>query len=370
MTPTMRDMERCLERAIIICMGRTRPPVSAQDTIHAIHTERGLAPTSISVHPYFPKDFLVVFDTHSTKERILQGGSIRTDCLHLLLRSWSRLAQAASCPLRFRVQLSLEGLLIHAWSLAMVSAILAPACWIESFDESLTSCADLSAFRLIAWSLNPSAIPKVKTLVIAEPELLEDGSLLDHGVQVFSPPAISREVREALSYKVFIHIHAVEDFSSIADPYVLFPPSSDDSGFGDLPKSNSDDSDPRSHFFPTTSGQVDGVHLLVGDRHEGGSRPGSSQAAWKLPAMVLQVCMPDLGPPHAFAWSSRRDAACYGWQAGTLVPPVATRCEKEKTNLKATTQPFKPVNPRALAPRQSVPSFRLCSPLFSLPTLL
>lgn len=56
---------------------------SAQDISQVIHSEQGLPPTSFSVHPYFSEIFLVIFDTHSKKDHILQGGSIRTDRLHL-----------------------------------------------------------------------------------------------------------------------------------------------------------------------------------------------------------------------------------------------------------------------------------------------
>lgn len=54
-------------------------------------------------------------------------------------------------------------------------------------------------FRPSAWSFNPSAIPKEKTVIITEPELLPDGLILDHGARVFSQPSNSRESREALS---------------------------------------------------------------------------------------------------------------------------------------------------------------------------
>lgn len=66
----------------------------------------------ISIHPFYP-EFLVVFDSISAKDLILRGGSIKTDRF-LLLRQWSRLSLAISHPLRFRVELSLEGIPIHA----------------------------------------------------------------------------------------------------------------------------------------------------------------------------------------------------------------------------------------------------------------
>lgn len=115
----------------------------------------------------------------------------------------------------------------------------------RSFDEASTLRVDLSSFHLTAWSLNPSNIPKEKTVVIAEPDLLPDGSVLDHGAQVFLKLSGTRDLREALSYNVIIHIHFVDDFSSLAVKVPHFAPSSDDSGFGGLPELDPDDDSPR-----------------------------------------------------------------------------------------------------------------------------
>lgn len=145
MSPSMREMECCLERALIVWVGGTRSAMSAQQVSQAFLSEHYLAPSSFSVHPYYHENFLVVFDSHSTKDRILQGDSINAERFHLL-QQWSRLALATARPLQFRVELNVEGILIHAWSLATVSTILSPSCWIESFDESSTSHADPFAF--------------------------------------------------------------------------------------------------------------------------------------------------------------------------------------------------------------------------------
>lgn len=36
-----------------------------------IEVERGILPTTFSVHPFFLENFIIVFDTHATKDRIL-----------------------------------------------------------------------------------------------------------------------------------------------------------------------------------------------------------------------------------------------------------------------------------------------------------
>lgn len=191
----------------------------------------------------------------------------------------------------FRVTVSFEGLPIHAWSLSTALAILSSSCWIEAFDEASTSRADLSAFRLVAWSINPNLIPKEKTVIITEPELLPDGSLVDHGSHVFSKPSNTRSSREALSYNVLIHIHSVVDFASSANPPVPFAPSRDDSCLGGLPSDDPDHCSPRRHDFRTISGVADGSDQ-AGGLHEGNcsGRAGCGRVHhWKLPPMCSEV---------------------------------------------------------------------------------
>lgn len=308
-----------------------------QQVAQALQAERCLSPSCFSIHPYYPENFSVVFDSISSKDLVLQGGSIKTEHFLLLLHQWSKPSLASVRPMHFRVDLSLEGIPIHAWSLATVSAILSPSCCIESFDEFSTSRADLSAFRLVAWSFNPSVIPKQKTLIIAEPELLPDGSLLDHANQVFSPPIQDRAVREALVYTVIVHIHSVVDFLSETESYLPFAPSSDDSGHGGLPDSNSIGSSPRWHVFSTNSGQLDGVLPL------GGGRCGGAQAgSWRLPPLSGLVRRPDRGPPFVGAWVGDR-------RAGHQSPPNSARPKAaclmaEKQVLNPFSLSFSPVN--------------------------
>lgn len=76
MTPAMRDMECCLERALIVWVGGTRPTVTAQ-VVQALQAERGLSPSCFSVHLYYLENSLVIFDSISSKDLILQGGSIK-----------------------------------------------------------------------------------------------------------------------------------------------------------------------------------------------------------------------------------------------------------------------------------------------------
>lgn len=78
MLPAMRDMEHCLKRALIVCVGGTRPKMSSLDVAHALESERGISSAYFTIHSFFPENFMVVFDSHTLKDRIVHGGPIKT----------------------------------------------------------------------------------------------------------------------------------------------------------------------------------------------------------------------------------------------------------------------------------------------------
>lgn len=135
-------------------------------------------------------------------------------------------------------------------------------------------------------------IPKEKSVVIVEPNLLSDGTMLDHRTRVFTKPSGSRELREALRYNVIIHIHEVEDFSSLAEQCISFAPLSDDFGFDGLLDNDFDESEPCRHTFRTTPRVVDGSLRHAGGREEGlyrrWSHLSSSTPSWKLPPLSAE----------------------------------------------------------------------------------
>lgn len=82
MSPAMGDMARCLEHALIVYVDGIRPEVSTLDVDRVLQLERSLS----SVHPFFPENYLVVFDSISVEDHILREGPIRTDRFLLLLK--------------------------------------------------------------------------------------------------------------------------------------------------------------------------------------------------------------------------------------------------------------------------------------------
>ena len=78
---------------------------------------------------------------------------------------------AEPISLYHKVVIEVDGVPAHAWDLDTVSKLLAPQCWIERLDEATSSKADMSTYKVTAWTLNPAFIPTAKRLLIAEAEL-------------------------------------------------------------------------------------------------------------------------------------------------------------------------------------------------------
>lgn len=108
----------------------------------------------------------------------------------------------------FKVWIVMEGIPPHAWDRKTAEELLGTACKVDSVAPESSSRADLSAFRLTAWTANPEEIPSLRWLAISEPssEIL--------------PPL--------LQYKILIHIDAVANFRESGEPW--FVGSSSDSG--------------------------------------------------------------------------------------------------------------------------------------------
>jgi hypothetical protein len=91
------------------------------------------------------------------------------------------LQHADASTFKFKAKIELEGVPPHVWAEDTAAKILAPSCWIESVDEHTTSKADLSAFKLSAWTCDPRAIPKVVWPHVAENEVI-------HAALLRTPP--------------------------------------------------------------------------------------------------------------------------------------------------------------------------------------
>jgi hypothetical protein len=97
----------------------------------------------------------------------------------------------------------MEGVPPHAWERETAEELLGTSCTVEELSLATRSRADMSLFRLSAWVDNLEVIPSVRTLVVPEPEEVDESS-----------SALALRLREevaTLRYRVLIHVDSVEE---------------------------------------------------------------------------------------------------------------------------------------------------------------
>lgn len=122
--------------------------------------------------PFYLKRFLIECHSSEVRDRILGATPVPIAGTFLTLRPWTRLVHADASSMKFKVAIELEGIPPHAWAEDTAAKILAPSCWLHTIDLQSASKADLSAYKLSAWTCDPRAIPKVVWLHITENEVV------------------------------------------------------------------------------------------------------------------------------------------------------------------------------------------------------
>jgi hypothetical protein len=75
-SPAIQDLERRLRFAMVACVGGGRSRVSCAQVQEALVQIVGLPKDGVSVHPYMPEDFLVVFASAELRDRIWARSSV------------------------------------------------------------------------------------------------------------------------------------------------------------------------------------------------------------------------------------------------------------------------------------------------------
>uniref|UniRef100_A0ACD5TPH0 Uncharacterized protein n=1 Tax=Avena sativa TaxID=4498 RepID=A0ACD5TPH0_AVESA len=169
-TPEMDTAEAELAMELLGIIAGERTSVHVEDVEAALRDGYNLPAGSLSVHRHQPEQFLVFFATMEARNRVYSDEFLYAPNFRLLLRPWSRWIRAASDSLSVHMELEIEGVSAHAWSLAAAEAILAPAAWVERLHPLTRSRADMGVFRLTAWCLDPAAIAREVDLHIIEPD--------------------------------------------------------------------------------------------------------------------------------------------------------------------------------------------------------
>jgi hypothetical protein len=103
---------------------------------------------------------------------------LRATTFSISCKRWSRFAGSTRGILPNSVEIKLRGIHIHAWETSTAAQLLRPFAWIQNVHPDTTGCADLTAFRCTAWSLDAGSIPSSKELWIVELPMVSVEDLL------------------------------------------------------------------------------------------------------------------------------------------------------------------------------------------------
>ncbi|CAL4956732.1 unnamed protein product [Urochloa decumbens] len=233
----MAAEETRLRLALLAQAGNASRDISASELADALLASLGVLAGEVDIKPFHPENFLLVCSSQAVRDRIFAAGRVPVRNTNMVFRTWTRLVHADSPPPMFtRVNIELDGVPPHAWSLDTASKLLAPSCWVEKLDDATANKADLSTFKLTAWTRDIASIPTSRPLEIAEPEpaIVYD----DPGMQLIFgrlPPYLRQ--KKTLTYEVLFHIRGVADFAPRTPSPSPSPPSSDgDSGHDGHPE--------------------------------------------------------------------------------------------------------------------------------------
>ncbi|KAI4987716.1 hypothetical protein ZWY2020_028474 [Hordeum vulgare] len=254
----MEDLERRLQFAIVAYIGGAHRDLSPEFVLEALRAKTGISQEWVSVIHFRPKDFLVC---HPCVEH---------NGVRLFFCPWNWQAQAVHSMLRFKVMLEIDGIPPHAWDRDVVECLLGSSCLVDTVAPETHSRADLSSFKVSAWTANPDSIRAIRWLAVPDPGLIS--------------PLVEPTL---LQYRVLIHLDEVRDFSNAGKS--CFLGSSSSNGQSGIP--NADDG-PNGGGGGSVSrrswqfGLLDGRRASGGGGHPDVQRGGSpASPLWKLPPM-------------------------------------------------------------------------------------
>lgn len=126
--------------------------MAPEDASRAIATQFHLDEESLEIRRVAPlEDFLLRVPDHGALITLLQGDhTVTMPAFRLLLKPWSRRANADHGALHHKVQIELEGIPLHAWNYTTAADLLRPYCSLESVDPYTEARRDLTVFRVTA----------------------------------------------------------------------------------------------------------------------------------------------------------------------------------------------------------------------------
>ncbi|CAN6194783.1 unnamed protein product [Urochloa humidicola] len=309
---TIDAEEARLRYALIARVGNASRGFSVAGVQGAVMAATGLGAEALTVTPTFPESFLIICNSQDARGRVLDANPIPMANTTLSVRPWNRMVRANLKVLYHRVGLELDGIPEHAWDLDTARKLLAKHAWVERLDQVTVRKANMSTFKLTAWTRDPHGIPPTMVLSIEEPEPVI--VYPDEDMQrIFSNLEPYLREKRVLDYPIMIHLRSIADFSPRS-------PSTEPSSPSDNGDSGPDGNPDRSYGFrrgvgPRLSGYPRRNSGDGGAGGGGGGSAGAEEEGTAYDGTRLGWAATQMSPKEAGATESHHDLAA------TQMPP-------------------------------------------------
>ena len=153
----------------VICDG---PLAAAGEVAEVIATRLEVVASSLVLRQASASSYLLFLPDLAMVERLVGlQHPIRSSGVNfsLLCKRWSRLSGGESRVLPILLDIELRDIPNHVWETSTVDRLLSPHAWVQQVHPDTLGLVDLSCFRCLAWSTDPSTLPSSRELWVAEP---------------------------------------------------------------------------------------------------------------------------------------------------------------------------------------------------------
>jgi len=202
--------EADLAEAVIVTVIGDGPLATVEDVAAVIAPRIAIEAESLVLRRASPSSYLLVLPDMALVDRLVGlQQPVRSPSFNfsLLCKRWNRLAGAHARVLPFLLDVELRGIPAHVWETSTVERLLSPHDWVQQVHPDTLALSDLSCFRCLGWSTDPSALPSARELWVVEPPM----------AAVEDPP-----LKRVLAYPVKLK------YSDALRPAPSPPPSSDE----------------------------------------------------------------------------------------------------------------------------------------------
>jgi hypothetical protein len=156
----------------LLCLIGDEPLAAVEDVAAVIAPRIAVEAGSLVLRPASPSSYLLVLPDMALVDRLVGlQQPIRSSrfSFSLLCKRWNRLAGAHARVLPFLLDVELRGIPAHVWETSTMDHFLSPHAWVQQVHPDTLARSDLSCFRCLAWSTDPSALPLEKELWVVAP---------------------------------------------------------------------------------------------------------------------------------------------------------------------------------------------------------